>query len=143
VQQQTDEEFVAQFKKLTREDQDQRIGLLDYITPTEHAHRLRLLERTDSEIESLLREREKPLFDRGTPSGAGILAPSEEAKDYKEIGDPELQTDTKKELSPRPLSPKMGDKIDLKDMPPWAQNIMATQANIIKDQQAEIASGNK
>jgi hypothetical protein len=133
---QTDEEFVAQFKRLTREDQDQRLGLLDYLTPTEFEHRLRLLKRTDSEIESFLREREKPLFDRGTPSGGGKLPPSEEDKDYEKISDSELPVATEKELSPPPLTPKMGDKPE--NIPDWAQTIISAQKIQIDHQQDQI-----
>jgi len=93
---QSDEEFRAEFKQLTSEEQDRCIEFIENLDTVEFERRLRIVSRQTPEIEKLLKRHELLLYDR--------IALTESKLFYEEMSDPAQGHPVEVELlNPPPL----------------------------------------
>jgi hypothetical protein len=114
----SDEEFIREYQQYSPEEQSRRLSLIGNLPRAEYERRLALLEIQKEEVDRLLKQKERPLYDR-----IGLLA-DEHPEFFEEVSDCEEDHHFHREDTD--IYP---DDNEMGDMPPWVQALITNQQN--------------
>jgi len=116
-----DEEFVLEYTRYPPKEQVRRLSLINNLPDDEFQRRLELLELGEAEIRVAINNQKLPLYDRLGLAGSTVPEFFEEVEEPAESLDP-------LEIFPEDES----EHLEMADVPPWAQQILAQQNAQIK-----------